>query len=262
VKTTVSDLDDNKVKFSVEIPADEFEVEVDKAFRKIARDVKLPGFRKGKVPRRVLEAKFGTGIARGQALEDSIPNYFLEALSGEEVDIISPPDYEITAGEEEGDLAFDAVVEVRPSAEISGYQDMTVEVAALEPSADDVQERIDGFLRQFAELADVERPGADGDTVTVDIATNYEDEPVESLTADDYAYRVGSGGLVEELDDNLRGAKVGDIIEFDADHPAEDEDGKLITKQRSTGLRPKFFDNARQYGVDQLVLDAMEEAFD
>ena len=254
MKTTVSDLDDNKVKFSVEIPADQFEVEVDKAFKKIARDVKLPGFRKGKVPRRVLEAKFGAGIARGQALEDSIPNYFLEALSSEEVDIISPPEYEITSGEEEGDLAFDAVVEVRPSVAISGYEDLTVEVTGLEPSDDDVQERVDGFLRQFAELGDVERPGDDGDTVTIDIATKHEGEDVEGLTADDYAYRVGSGGLVEELDDNLRGAKIGDILEFDADHPAEDEDGKLefrvLVKKIQEQVLPEL--------TDELVSDSTD----
>ena len=122
VKTTVEDLDDNKVKLSVEVAAEEFEVEVEKAFKKIAREVRLPGFRKGKVPRKVLEARFGSGVARGQALEDSIPQYFFDALSEHEIDIIGPPDYEITSGEEDGDVVFDAVVEVRPVVEISGYQ--------------------------------------------------------------------------------------------------------------------------------------------
>ena len=112
MKTSVEDLDDNRVKLSIEVDAQEFEVEVEKAFRKIAREVRLPGFRKGKVPRKVLEARFGAGIARGQALEDSIPEYFMTALNEHEIDIISPPDYEVVAGEEDGDVAFDAVVEV------------------------------------------------------------------------------------------------------------------------------------------------------
>ena len=114
MNSTLETLEDNKVKLSITIEEAEFEPSLDAAYKAISKEVNLPGFRKGKVPSKVLEAKFGSGIARGQALEDSIPNYFLEALSGHEIDIISPPEYEITSGEEEGDLAFDAVVEVRP----------------------------------------------------------------------------------------------------------------------------------------------------
>lgn len=254
MKTSVEDLDDNRVKLSIEVDAQEFEVEVEKAFRKIAREVRLPGFRKGKVPRKVLEARFGAGIARGQALEDSIPEYFMTALNEHEIDIISPPDYEVVAGEEDGDVAFDAVVEVRPQVEIAGYHGMTVEVPPLEPTAEDVEERVDAFRRQFAELETVERPAIDDDTVTMDIATTHDGDEVEGLTADDYSYRVGSGGLVPELDDNLRGAKVGDILEFEADHPAPDEDGQLnfriLVKQVQQQALPEL--------TDELVADASD----
>jgi len=227
VKTTVEELDDNKVKLSVEVEAEEFEVEVEKAFKKIARDVRLPGFRKGKVPRKVLEARFGTGVARGQALEDSIPDFFFTALGEHEVDMIGPPEYDITSGMEEGDVAFDAVVEVRPEVEISGYDAITVEIPAPEPTDEEIQERIDSFLGQFGELASVERPAEHDDTVTMDISTTHDGEEVEGLCASDYSYKVGSGGLVPELDENLAGANVGDSLTFDADHPDPDEDGKL-----------------------------------
>lgn len=254
VKTTVEDLDDNKVKLSVEVAAEEFEVEVEKAFKKIAREVRLPGFRKGKVPRKVLEARFGSGVARGQALEDSIPQYFFDALSEHEIDIIGPPDYEITSGEEDGDVVFDAVVEVRPVVEISGYQGMSVEVPNLEPSADDIEARIDGFRGQFAELASVERAAEDGDTVTMDIATTYDGEAVEGLTADDYSYRVGSGGLVPELDENLAGASIGDTIEFDAPHPAPDEDGDLSFQLEIKDIQEQVLPEL----TDELVSDASD----
>lgn len=230
VKTTVEELEDNKVKLSVEVEAQEFEVEVEKAFKKIARDVRMPGFRKGKVPRKVLEARFGTGVARGQALEDSIPDFFLSAISDHEVDMISPPEYDITSGMEDGDVVFDAVVEVRPSVAIGDYHGMRVEIPAPEPTEEEIQERIDSFLGQFGELASVERAAIDGDTATVDIETNYDGEAVEGLTASDYSYRVGSGGVVAELDDNLTGANIGDVLEFDADHPDPDEDGQLSFK--------------------------------
>jgi len=227
VKTTVEELDDNKVKLSVEVEAAEFEVEVEKAFKKIGRDVNLPGFRKGKVPRKVLEARFGSGMARGQALEDSIPDYFLNALGDHEIDMISPPEYDITGGMEAGDLQFDAVVAVRPEVEISGYDRIKVEIPAPSPTDDEIQERIDSFLTQFGELASVERAAADDDTVTMDIVTTHEGEEVEGLTAGDYSYKVGSGGLVPDFDENLLGASIGDSIEFDADHPDPEEDGKL-----------------------------------
>jgi trigger factor len=230
VNTTVEELDDNKVKLSVEVDAAEFEVEVAKAFKKIGRDVNLPGFRKGKVPRKVLEARFGTGMARGQALEDSIPDYFLAALGDHEIDMISPPDYDITSGMEEGDLVFDAVVEVRPAVEIAGYEAMQVEIPAPQPSDEEIQERIDSFLGQFGELASVERSAENGDTVTMDIETTHDGEEIEGLTADGYSYKVGSAGVVAELDDNLLDVSVGDNLEFDADHPDPEEDGKLSFK--------------------------------
>lgn len=254
MKSTVEPLEDNKVKLSVEVDAQEFDVEVDKAFKKIAREVRLPGFRKGKVPRRVLEARFGTGMARGQALEDSIPDYFLSAISDSEVDMISPPEYEIVSGQEEGPLAFDAVIEVRPKYTINGYQDMVVEIPSPEPSVDDTEQRVDSFLGQFAELGEVERPAIDGDTVTVDITTSHDGEEVEGLTANDYSYRLGSGGVVPELDDNLSGAKVGDIFEFDAEHPDPEEDGSLhfriLVKQVQEQVLPDL--------TDELVADASD----
>jgi len=227
VKTTVEELDDNKVKLSVEVDAAEFDIEVDKAFKKIGKDVNMPGFRKGKVPRKVLQARFGDGFARGQALEDSIPDYFLTALGDHEIDMISPPEYDVTSGLEEGNLLFDAVVEVRPAVEISGYDAIKVEIPAPAPTDEEIQDRVDSFLGQFGELATVDRAAVDGDTVTMDIATTHNGEAVEGLTASDYSYKVGSGGLVEELDENLTGASAGDSLEFEAEHPDPEEDGKL-----------------------------------
>lgn len=254
MKSTVEPLDDNKVKLSVEVDEQEFDAQVEKAFKKIARDVRLPGFRKGKVPRKVLEARFGTGVARGQALEDSIPDYFLSAISESEVDMISPPEYEITAGEEEGPLAFDAVVEVRPKHSIDGYHALQVEIPSPEPSPDEIDARVQAFLGQFAELGDVDRPAIDGDTVTVDITTTHDGEEIEGLTANDYSYRLGSGGVVPELDENLGGAKVGDILEFHADHPDPDESGSLhfriLVKQVQEQVLPEL--------TDELVADASE----
>jgi trigger factor len=128
MQTTVEPLDGNKVKLHVAVPASEFERAIDAAFKKLANEVRIPGFRPGKAPRRLLEARFGTEAARDQALRDSLPEYYVEAVTQHDVDPIAPPEIEITAGEEGGDVEFDAVVEVRPVVNLLGYDEMNVEV--------------------------------------------------------------------------------------------------------------------------------------
>jgi trigger factor len=219
VKATVEPLEGNKVKLSVEVHEDEFERAIDAAFRKIAREVRIPGFRPGKAPRKVLEARIGADAARHQALHDSIPEYYAEAVRTHDVDVIAAPEIDLTDGEETGGVAFDAVVEVRPVVTVPGYASLQVTIPSPEPSDDDVDAQLETLRTQFAELAVVERPAAGGDYVTVDIAGSQDGEPLEGLTADDYLYPLGSGAIVPELDDELAGAKPGDILEFDAAYP-------------------------------------------
>jgi trigger factor len=227
VNSTVEALDDNKVKLSVDVAEEEIEGAIDAAFKKIGKEVRLPGFRPGKVPRRVLEARFGKDFARGEALRDAIPEFYVQAVREHEVDVIAPPDFEITAGEQDGPITFEAVVETRPVVEIAGYADLQVEIPIPLVNDADIAEHLDNLRGNFAELASVERPAADGDHVTIDIAGTHDGEDVPGLTADDYVYEVGSGAVVEEIDANLIGASVGDVVEFSADHPDPEEEGEL-----------------------------------
>ena len=128
LSTSVEPLEGNKVRLKIAVPAQEFEKAIDTAFRKLAREVKMPGFRPGKAPRQLLEARLGVGVAREQALRDSLPEYYATAVETEDIDVIAPPDIDITAGEEAGDIEFDAVVEVRPIVQVSGYDSLTVEI--------------------------------------------------------------------------------------------------------------------------------------
>ena len=224
MKATVEPVEGNKVKLSIEIDGQEFEREVDAAFRRIAGEVRIPGFRPGKAPRKLLEARIGTEVARGDALEHALPRYYAEAVTEHEVDVIAPPDIDITAGREDGDVAFDAVVEVRPVLNIGGYESLRVSIDSPEVSDEEVDERIDRLRESFAQLEVVERPARQGDHVTIDVSGSQDDEPMEGLTADDYVYEVGSGAVVPELDEELTGAKVGDVLAFTADHPDPDEE--------------------------------------
>src|SRR3954451_19479669 len=122
--TSVETLEANKVKLHIAVTEAEFEPAIDAAFRKLAHEVRIPGFRPGKAPRRILEARFGTEVAREQALKDGLPGFYADAVVAEDLDAIAPPEIEITAGEEEGDVEFDAVVEVRPVVKLTGYDEL------------------------------------------------------------------------------------------------------------------------------------------
>jgi trigger factor len=227
VKTSVEPLEGNKVRLSVEVDEVEFDEALDAAFRRIAKEVRIPGFRPGKAPRKILEARVGVEAARQEALRESLPQYYAKAVGEHDVDVIAPPEIDITGGEAAGPLAFDAVVEVRPRITVPGYGGLRVEVPS--PDADEaaVDAQVDRLRAQSGELVSVERPAKDGDHVSIDVAGSLDGEPVEGLTADDYLYELGSDAVVPELDEHLRGAKVGDILVFDADHPDPEEEATI-----------------------------------
>ena len=219
MESTVETLDGNKVKLHVTVPADEFERAIDGAFKKLAREVRVPGFRPGKAPRQLLEARFGPEAAREQALRDALPEYYVEAVEANDVDVIAPPEIEITAGEEDGDVAFDAVVEVRPQVRLLGYDELTVELPYEAVDVPAVDQQVDALRERFASLEDSEYPLIDEAYATIDITGTVDGELVEGLTASDFLYRVGSAMVVDELDEQLRGARPGAILEFTATLP-------------------------------------------
>ncbi|HSH23596.1 MAG TPA: trigger factor [Acidimicrobiales bacterium] len=223
MRTTVEPLEGNRVKLVVEVDESEIEKAVDAAFRRIAREARIPGFRPGKAPRRILEARIGPGVARQEALRESLPDFYEQAVVDSAVDAIAPPEIDITSGQDSGPVAFDAVVEVRPKVSIPGYDHLRVTVPDPRVSDEEVDAQLERLRAQFGELSVVSRPARDGDHLSIDIAGSLGGEPVEGLTADDYLYEVGSGSIVPELDQQLRGAKVGDILMFDVEHPDPEE---------------------------------------
>lgn len=239
MKSTVEALEGNKVKLSVEIDEQEFESAVDAAFKKIAREVRIPGFRPGKAPRRVLESHIGAGAGRAQALNDALPEYYSDAVVANEVDVIAPPEIEITDGQESGVIKFDAIVEVRPVITVTGYADMAVEIPAPTPSDDEIDAQLDRFRNQYGDLEVVERAADSGDFVTVDIEGSQNDEVLEGLVASAYLYEVGSAGIVPELDEQLVGAAAGDTRSFDAPHPNGDEEDPLHFEVTVTEVKAK-----------------------
>jgi trigger factor len=227
MRSTVEPLEGNKVKLSIEVEAGEFDKAVDAAFKKIAKEVRLPGFRPGKAPRKVLEARIGPQAGREQAFQDALPEYYSAAVIEHDVDVIAPPEIDITGGQETGDVAFDAVVEVRPTIEVPGYGGLQVTLDRPEVDEEAIDAQIDRMRELDSTFAEVDRPVEEGDTVTIDIAGTLDGEPQSGLTADDYSYTVGSGAITPEVDEQLVGAKAGDTLTFSATHPDPDEERQL-----------------------------------
>jgi trigger factor len=261
VKTTVAPLEGNKVKLSVEVDEDEFDKALNDAFRKIAREVRIPGFRPGKAPRKVLERRLGSKVGREQALHDALPEYYAKALSDHDVDAIDAPEIDITAGEEEGPVAFDAVVEVRPIVTVPGYGGLRVEIPRPEMSDEEVDAQIERMRQVQATFGDVDRPAREGDSVTIDITGTLDGEAQDGLTADDYSYTVGSAAITAEVDEQLGGAKAGDILEFDATHPDPDEERqlrfKVLVKQVREQVLPDADDEWASENSEFETIDAL-----
>lgn len=250
VTTSVERLSENKVRLHVAIPALEFEKAVDAAFRKLASEVKIPGFRPGKAPRQLLEARLGTDVARDQALRDALPGYYVQAIESENLDTIAPPEIDITAGESSGDVEFDAVVEVRPVVELSGYEGMRVEIPDPAVTDETIDQQMEALRERFADLEESARPLAEGDYAQIDIKGYVHDEPIEGVTATDFLYELGSGLVVPKLDAELLGKRPGDILKFNDQLPerfgeraGEEVSFQVLVKETKRKVLPEVTDD-------------------
>ncbi len=267
MNSTVEALEDNKVKVSVTVDETEFEDDLNAAFKRIAQDVNLPGFRRGKAPRKLLEARIGLAPAREEALREALPKYYSDAVVAHDVDVIAPPELDITAGQEEGPVTFEAIVEVRPVISIAGYDGLKVTMPSPEPDAEEIDAQIDRMRSLDATVETVDRPADEGDTVVIDIVGTLDGEEQDGLTTDDYNYEIGSGVITSEVDEQLNGASAGDELDFDATHPDEDEERQLhfviSVKEVKAKVLPELTDewaqeNSEFETVDEMKADLVE----
>jgi len=226
----VETLEGNKVKLYVEVDEAEFDHDIDRAFKLIAKEVNLPGFRTGKAPRKVLEARIGVGAAREQALRDAVPQYLSKAIREHQVDLIATPEVEITDGTESGPVEFDATCEVRPTITIDGYAGLSVELPSLDVTDDDLAEVHQAELKRTASLADAGRPAESGDFLTLDMAATRDGEELSGLNTEDWSYELGQGWVTEDFDEHIIGASAGDEITFTSTPKGLDEPADFVVK--------------------------------
>jgi len=232
MQTTVTELPDSRARVEVEIPVADVERGMQRAARGLAREMKMPGFRKGKAPPSLVIQRLGFGAVFEEAIRDSLPEWYERALLDSGVSPVGDPSIEIvSAPESAGDpLSFKFEVGVRPKAKLGDYKGLEVGRADTEVP-DDIVEREVGRIREsFARLEPVDRAGAEGDTLLIDFEGSIDGEPFEGGKASDYLLELGGGQLIEGFEDQLAGAKAGDEREvkvvFPADYHAEHLAGK------------------------------------
>jgi len=243
MRSQVAPVEGNKVKVSVQVDETEVEQAVNEAFARYSREARVPGFRPGHVPRRVLEARFGLASVRQEAFNEHIPEWYAQAVREHEVDVIAQAEVEVTEGQESGPLSFDAVVEVRPEVKLEGYEHLRVVVPSPEVSQAEVDAQIDRLRGNFAELVPVEREVRQGDHVVIDMSTSRDGNAVAGMSYTDYSVEVGSGNDLPELDEHLPGAKAGDTLRFKADVGGDEPaDVEVTVKQVQEKILPEAND--------------------
>lgn len=258
MKTEVAPLEGHKVKLTIEVDEAEVSRAIDETFSHLAKEMFVPGFRRGKVPRRIIEARIGKADARRAALDRHIPDWYERAVTEKAVDVINQAEIQVTAGEDDGPVNFDAVVEVRPQLQLEGYGSLKVTVPKPVATDEDVQAQIDRLRGNFAELAVVDREARKGDSVVIDMSATRDGEPVASLAYTDYSVELGLGNDLPELEEHLPGAKAGDTVKFEADPTGTGQKAEVevVVKQVQEKVLPEETD---EWASEASEFSSMEE---
>ncbi|MCA0295454.1 MAG: trigger factor [Actinobacteria bacterium] len=212
--STVEQLSPSRVKLTVEIPFADLKPHLDKAYREIAQQVSIPGFRKGKIPNLVIDQRFGRGMVLQEAINAALPAAFEAAVTEANINPLGEPEVEVTKLED-GDLVeFTAEIDVRPEFTVPDFSTLKATVDAKRPVAEDVDERIQLLQQRFATSTGVDRPAADGDQLTLNLLGTRDGEPLPDATAEGVTYVLGSGGMIEGLDEAVTGLSAGEEAEF------------------------------------------------
>jgi trigger factor len=216
VKSTVEQLSPTRVRINVEVPFTELEPDFQRAYKELAKQVRLPGFRPGKAPAKLLEARFGREAMLDQVVNDALPSRYGQAVAEQEVTPLGRPNIEVTKKEYGQDLAFTAEVDIRPALALPDLSALTVSVDPIEVSDDDVDAELDSLRGRFGTLTGVERPVALGDFISIDLSATVDGEEVSNATAEGLSHEVGSGRLIAGLDDAVVGLSIDESKVFTA----------------------------------------------
>ena len=265
MQSGVEKLSPTSVRLTVEVPFEELKPSLDAAYKKIAGQVSIPGFRKGKVPPQIIDQRVGRGVVLDEAVNDALPGLYRRALEENEVSPLGQPEIDVTEFEDNQKLTFTAELDVKPDIELPDYTGLDVEVDPIEVTDDDVQEQLQGLRERFGTLVDVDREAGDDDFVTIDLSASKDGQPIEEAQATGLSYQVGKGNMLEGLDDAIRGLKAGDSTTFQSqlvggDLAGQDVDVEVkvsaVKEQELPEVDEEFAQTASEFDtVEELTAD-------
>jgi trigger factor len=226
VKSTVEQLSPTRVRINVEVPFAELEPEFDRAYKELAKQVRLPGFRPGKAPAKLLEARYGRETMLDQVVNEALPSRYGQAVTDSDVRPLGQPDIEVTKKEYGQELVFTAEVDVRPEITLPDLSALKITVDPIQVSDEDVDAELQSLRARFGTLTGVDRPAANGDFVSIDLSANIDGEDVAEAATKGLSHEVGSAQLVDGLDDAIVGLSAGESRTFTTKMAAGPHAGK------------------------------------
>ncbi|MDQ4085118.1 MAG: trigger factor [Actinomycetota bacterium] len=214
MQSGVEKLSPTSVRLTVEVPFEELKPSLDAAYKKIAGQVSIPGFRKGKVPPQIIDQRVGRAVVLDEAVNSALPDLYRRALEENEVSPLGQPEIDVTEFEDHEKLTFTAELDVRPEIVLPEYSGLEVEVESLRVGDEDVDRELQSLRERFGTLVDVDREATDDDFVTIDLSASKDGQPIEEAQATGLSYQVGKGNMLDGLDEAIRGMKAGDSTTF------------------------------------------------
>ncbi|MER0106031.1 trigger factor [Corynebacterium sp. KPL2895] len=265
MKTTVDKLSDTRVKLTVNVPFAELDQEIDEAYAAIAQQVSIPGFRKGKAPRQLIDARFGRGPILEQVVNDMLPSRYEQAVQSEDLKVIGQPDVDISKIEDKDFVEFTAEVDVRPEFEVPDFSEISVAVPAIKAGEEDVDKALEDLAERFGELKDTKRKMKTGDYAIIDITAEVDGEKIEDASTEGLSYSIGDDNLIKGLDTALRGMKTGEDNEFTStiqsgEHKDEEATFKVHVQQTKERKLPDMDDEFAQMASEYDTIEELREA--
>lgn len=265
MKTAVEELSPTRVKLTVEVPFDELRPSMDAAYKKVAQQVRVPGFRPGKVPARIIEQRFGRAVVLEETLNDAVPKLYGQAVDEVDVFPVSQPDIEVTRIDDGEQIEFTAEVDIRPNFEVPDYAGAEITVDPSEVSDEDVDTQLDGLRQRFATLTGVERAAASGDFVVMDLRAEINGDNIEEQQASEVSYEVGAGSVLQGLDDALEGMSAGEEKSFKTElvggeNAGEEADVIITVKSVKEKVLPELDDEFAQLASEFDTLDELKNS--
>lgn len=216
MKTSTEEISKNKVKLTVEVPAADVDELLSRTYKRLAGEIKVPGFRPGKAPKAIIDQRLGKDFVRSEALKEGLPSLYAQAVEASSLDVVAPPEIDIKTFEDGQDFTFEATVETRPTPVLKDHEGLEVTKPPADVTDADVDEQLERLRVRFATLEVVSRPLQKEDFALIDLTTYRHDETIDELTAKDLLIEVGAEMVVPELDAELEGKRKGDILKITA----------------------------------------------